>query len=201
MDLSTSTITIIAIILLIVLVVFLSTLTAFEIDKPDVVVFPGIVSDQLRRNCDVETVYSMSDGQCSMICKPPGIYRSHNGVCVNVLAFDQEYTVNKCSPTKGVFAYLLGDPQFGKTKMFCLSIDPGIQPDDVDKPNTICDGGEIDINYLESFPNAKNCRCPADDQSLVQIANTAGVRIRGVCANRALFPIFAYNKLVTFAET
>ena len=132
---------------------------------------------------------------CEAICKQPGIFVSKNGACVNILAFSQQAVDNSCDPKKGVLAYLLGDPQFGRTKLLCLSIDPGVQPDNLKDPNTICEGGTIDINYIQSFPQLYSCKCP-DDQFLATIQNTSVIRQRGVCVNKKQLPIYKLNKLV-----
>lgn len=159
--------------------------------------FPGNQADTTRRNCDVETIYSVDDEQCSAICQETGVFRSYNGKCVNILAFNQEAVHNNCNPKHGVLAYLLGNPELGSTKLFCLSIDEGVQPDDPNKPNTLCtgDGASIDINYVERFPQLSNCKCP-DTKFLAQISNTNTIRSRGVCINKTLLPIMEYNNSV-----
>lgn len=160
-------------------------------DKP-LMQFQGTQSNILRRNCDSELIYSMVDSQCNQICQQPGVFRSHNGVCVNLLSFDQEIVENKCDPAKGVFAYLLGDPQFGTTKLRCLSIDPGIQSNDIDKSNVICVNGKIDINYVNAFPQLNNCECPPDT-FLGTVQNTSAIRQHGTCKKINLLKIYDFN--------
>lgn len=185
---------VIVIILLILLVVLLRTASNIDTDKHNID-FPGTQREILKQNCDVETIYSVEDSQCESICKQPGIFTSKNGVCVNILAFSQEAIDNTCDPKKGVLAYLLGDPQFGRTKLLCLSIDQGVQPDNIADPNTLCVGGSIDINYIESFPQLYSCVCP-DNQILSLIPNTSTIRQRGVCVDKNYYPVYDANKLI-----
>lgn len=182
------------ILLLIFVLILLKEMSNFNVTKQRVD-FPGTQSENIKRDCDVETTYSMEDAQCESICKQPGVFRTHNGVCINILTFDQEAIDNRCDPKQGVLAYLLGDPQFGRTKLICLSIDPGIQPDNIDKPNTICENGNIEINYIQAFPQLNNCKCPTNT-TLIQIPSTSIIRTRGVCVNDQLKPVFNYNKLL-----
>ncbi|ACH96237.1 pif-3 [Oryctes rhinoceros nudivirus] len=184
----------IVIVLLVLIVVLLRAVSNIDVEQYDVE-FPGTQRNMLKQNCDVETIYSVEDSQCEIICKQPGIFVSRNGVCVNILAFSQEAVENSCDPKKGVLAYLLGDPQFGKTKLLCLSIDQGVQPDDVTQENTICAGGSIDINYVKSFPQLYSCSCP-DDHFLALIPNTSTIRQRGVCVKNELRNVYDLNKLV-----
>lgn len=158
--------------------------------------FPGTYKEQFKKDCDIETVYSFYDAQCSEICKEPGVYRSKNGACVNILTFNQTKVENKCSPKDGVLAYLIGNPQFGSTKLLCLSIDPGVQPHNHNKSNTICQGGKIEIDYLDKgFPQLSSCECPKG-KILVIIPNTSMVRTRGVCVDASLEKVYKFNNLI-----
>lgn len=157
--------------------------------------FPGTQSDLVKRDCDVETIYSVDDAQCQALCKEPGAFVSVNGACVNTLAFNQEVIHANCDPHKGVLAYLLGDPQFGNTKLFCLSIDLGVQPDNVNKENTICTGGSIDIDYVQSFPQLAQCKCP-DNKVLAVIPSTTTIRSRGVCMHENYKQFLEFNNAI-----
>ena len=153
-------------------------------------------SELNKRDCDLEFIYSMLDEQCDAVCKPPSVYRSRHGVCVNVLAFDSETVENECDPKRGVLAYLIGDPEFGRTSLRCLSIDPGIQPNDPRGRNIICDeSATVDIDYLNSFPRMESCRCP-DGTELAIVANTSTVRRHGVCIDRRASSFFATSGLL-----
>lgn len=154
--------------------------------------FPGTQSSSAKHDCDVETLYSVEDAQCAALCKHPGVFVSMHGACVNMLAFNQDIIHNGCDPKKGVLAYLLGNSQFGNTQLFCLSIDEGVQPDNVTEPNTICTGGEIDINYIETFPQLSQCKCP-DNKVLAVIPNTNTIRSRGVCVDKNYENFLKYN--------
>lgn len=158
---------------------------------------PGKQGNTSRRNCDIETIYSVDDEQCNALCINNGSFRSYNGKCVNVLAFNQEAVHDDCNPKNGVLAYMLGNPEFGTTKLFCLSIDEGVQPDDPNKQNTLCSGkgASIDINYVEHFPQLINCKCP-DTEFLALIPNTNTIRSRGVCVDKNILPIMQYNDRV-----
>lgn len=93
---------------------------------------------------------------------------------------------------KGLVAYLTGNTEFGKTQLLCLSIDLGVRPDDINKPNTICMNGDIDINYVKAFPQVEQCKCKSDS-SLVLVPSTSIIRYRGVCVESAELPIYKYN--------
>ncbi|ATY70238.1 pif3 [Tomelloso virus] len=184
----------IIIILLILIVALLRLVSNINVDET-LVEFPGTQKDSMRQNCNIETVYSVEDSQCDAVCAQPGIFVSKNGACVNILAFSQESVDNTCDPKKGVLAYLLGDPQFGKTKLLCLSIDLGVQPDDISEPNTICEGGTIDIDYVKSFPQLYSCTCP-NDEILTTIPNTSTIRQRGVCVSKNMYDVYNFNDLI-----
>jgi Per os infectivity factor 3 len=144
-------------------------------------------------NCDTDIVYSMIDAECRSLCSPPGLYRSHNGICVNLRAFGQTAIENECDPKRGLLAYTIGDPQFGTTRQLCLSVDPGVQPDTLDKENTFCTGGTIDINYLRQYPQLPNCACP-DGQILAVIPSTSVTRPRGLCIDAESAPLYRYAR-------
>lgn len=151
--------------------------------------FVGSQSKFEKIDCSSQTVYSSNDTQCSLICKSPNVYISKNGICVNALVNQSEITENKCSPEKGVLAYIVGDPQFGKSSIFCLSIDVGIQPNDTSKPNIICRNGNIDINYVKSFPEIKNCKCKTDE-FLAKFKPTSTIREHAMCIDKKLINLF-----------
>lgn len=152
-------------------------------------------TEPIRRDCDLETVYSMDDAQCFNVCKTSGVFRTKNGVCVNTLIFETQATQNKCSAKDGVLAYLVGDPVFGRTKTVCLSVDLGVRPDNLDKPNIICRDGEIPINYVIAFPQLKDCRC-ANGKILSLIESTNTIRTHGVCVNDKMKPVLETNSLL-----
>lgn len=157
----------------------------------------GSQSEMYKRDCDVETVYSVTDSQCQAVCKQPGIFSSRNGACINVLAFTTDAMLNKCDPKRGVLAYLLGDPQFGNTKMRCYSVDPGIQPDDPHGKNIICNHGSINIDYVKSFPQPADCQCTDPTRSVLAfVTNTKEMRKYGVCVSEKMIPLYRYNDLL-----
>lgn len=141
--------------------------------------------DSAKRDCANEMVFSVLDGQCQTVCQGPETYVSRNGICVNVITQDTTAVRNECSAQKGVLAYLIGDPQFGKTDLLCLSVDPGIQPNDPEQPNRLCVNGTIDIDYRKQYPTLDGCRC-ATGYQLVRVPATSSIRERGVCVKRAL---------------
>lgn len=156
----------------------------------------GSQTQTIKRNCDIELVYSMDDNQCNNICfTDKSTFRSKNGVCVNSLVFEMTTVENKCSAKDGVLAFLIGDPMFGRTKMLCLSIDPGIQPDSTSKPNVICQNGSIEIDYVKGFPQLRDCKCwPGDTLAIIEA--TSVVRQRGVCVAENLKAPMDYNSLL-----
>lgn len=157
--------------------------------------YRGAQDEAMRRDCDLETVYSMDDAQCRNVCKTHGTYRTKNGRCVNVLVFETNSVQNKCSARDGVLAYLVGDPTFGKTKTVCLSVDLGIRPDRSDKENIICKDGTIDIDYVKTFPQLKDCKCK-NDKILGLIESTRTIRTHGVCMDNKLLQIMNANNLL-----
>lgn len=148
-----------------------------------------------KRDCDLETIYSINDFQCNLICKPPNLYVSKNGACVNSLILDQHTPENKCDAKNGVIAHLIGDPQLGTAKFYCLSIDSGIQLTDDNFTNLMCKNGKININYITEFPQLKQCSCP-QNKSLIIIPSTNTIRQHGVCVANTLLPIYKTNDLL-----
>lgn len=152
-------------------------------------------SNALKRNCDAEIIYAMDDNQCLNICRDTGIFQVSNGRCVNVLALDNNNPNNNCDPKRGVLAYLIGDPQLGRTQFKCLSVDLGIQDDSLASDNILCKDGVIKINYLENMPQLKHCKCPSD-KILAIIPNNKTIRTHGQCVNKNLRPVLEYNNAV-----
>lgn len=118
----------------------------------------GSPASSTMRDCQSETVYSMTDNHCRTQCKPPGIYNNVDGICVNVTELSEGAPYrDKCDPKKGVIPYVVGDGQFGTLDVRCMSIDPGIQPDNVYLPNRICSGNvaSVEIDYISQhgFPS------------------------------------------------
>lgn len=151
----------------------------------------GAQSQAHRRDCDTELVYTWTDSQCRAVCKPPATYTSRNGACVNML---NTRPTNGCDPVAGVLAYLVGDPQLGRTRTRCLSVDPGIRPDDPRAPNLACTGGTVAVDYTRSFPQPADCRCPVGE-AVALVANTRGMRAYGVCVDERTLPPFRHNDL------
>lgn len=145
--------------------------------------FNGTQNELLKYDCDVETIYSMDDSVCSALCRPPNIYFAKNGQCVNGITFNHTETINNCNPKYGLVAYIIGDPQLGTTKSFCLSIDVGIQSDYSFQDNKICINGNIDINYLKKFPDHKNCFCLNINNRKYIIPSTNVIREHAICAS------------------
>lgn len=123
----------------------------------------------VRRDC--ESV-SMTDAQCATICRGPETYFTRNGACVNSnLKLNDDGSVvkrqnrNTCDPKRGVLAYLVGNSQFGSTEFECLSVDPSVQPDNVQSPNTILVNGTVPIDYLKKIPQFQDgvCNDPVND--------------------------------------
>lgn len=154
----------------------------------------GSPAKNMMRDCQSETVYSMTNDHCRAQCKPPGIYKNIDGICVNVaeLSIDTPYR-DICDPKKGFIPYVVGDGQFGTLDVRCMSIDPGIQPDDIHFPNRICSGNvaNVNIDYLSrnGFPQWTDCVCK-EDNVLVEIAPTLTTRSRGLCVSRHIARLF-----------
>jgi hypothetical protein len=151
----------------------------------------GTNSETYKRNCDSETVYAMSDEHCDLSCVGPNIYIEKNGACINVKLFRSEEVTERCDPRQGLLAFLLGDPQFGKTKWFCMSADLGIRPHDPDLPNAICQGKgarmDVGIDYLKyGFPRTDSCSCDGDERERYIVEATSAVRSSAICASSSL---------------
>lgn len=141
-------------------------------------------TDEAKRDCANEMVFSVLDAQCQIVCQGPETYVSRNGICVNSITQNSTAVRNECSAKDGVLAYLIGDPQFGKADLLCLSVDPGVQPNDPSKPNEMCRNGSITIDYRKQYPTLEQCKCPVGTK-LVRIPATSSIREHGVCvANR-----------------
>lgn len=154
-----------------------------------------------KHDCDVETIYSFTDQHCRDICKSQNNnYISRHGICVNLLAFQNEQVTNTCDPKRGVLAYLTGNSQFGSVQLKCLTIDDGIQPSDLSKPNIFCTNGKIDVNYLASYPQIPDCKC-LDTQIQTIIANTNSVRSRVICVDKKFKDFYDVNSLVVTPNT
>lgn len=154
-----------------------------------------------KHNCDVETIYSFTDQQCEAVCSSIGNYVSKHGVCVNVLAFQSTEVQNTCDPKRGVLAYLTGNSEFGSVSLRCITIDDGIQPSDLTKPNIFCLNGDITIDYLTSFPQLAHCKCRTNDEVLAMIANTNAVRGHGICVNKKFSEFWRVNSLLYTKDT
>lgn len=147
-----------------------------------------------KRDCDVELVYSVTDAECDAICHRPKTYESRNGVCVH-LAYNNPENPAGCNPKRGTLAYVLGNGEFGTTKMFCLSSDVGIQPDDPLAPNILCGNGKIDIDYEKEFPLLRHCQC-SPSQFLALIPATSSTRRHGICVDNKYKIFYETNNLV-----
>lgn len=183
-------------VLLIALIIFIFVLIRYVSSTSnlnsnnEVTKLPGNQSKFAKKDCSVQTVYSTNDTQCSLICQSPNVYISKNGICVNALVNTSSVIENKCSPENGVLAYVVGDPQFGKSSILCLSIDIGIQPNDPTKSNIMCKNGSIDINYVKSFPEINNCKCAKDDFPAIIHASST-IRKHITCTNKSLEILFS----------
>lgn len=151
---------------------------------------------RFKHDCGVELIYSVDDYQCSTLCQDPIKFHSKNGACVNSVARNvkesKTTTNNNCDPKSGVLAYIVGDSQFGTVRIQCLSVDPGVQPDDVYEPNKILLGGAVTINYLEKFPTYTDGVCNEQGQVIVSIPNTHTIRSTGVCVPEVFGKMLIY---------
>ncbi|KAE9521747.1 hypothetical protein AGLY_017858 [Aphis glycines] len=145
------------------------------------------IGRSVKHDCSVEIVYSTNDYQCSRLCRGPGKYFSKNGACVNsILKNVNEAKVQTgCDPKSGLLAYIVGDAQFGAVRLQCLSVDPGVRPDDMNKPNKILFGGTVSINYLEKFPDFTEGKCNNPKHVIVAIPNTSTIRSTGICVPKS----------------
>lgn len=168
----------------------------------------------IQKNCDTNIVYSMTDEQCAQHCLPPSRYISQRGVCRNTdVYFDLKLESsdpnvspdhnNPCDSTKGVVGFLVGHQRTGTIDTHqCLSIDVGIQDDNLAEPNRICGDktngyGNIaeSIDYMVGWPQYTQCMCN-ETSVLTLVPGTGTTRARGLCASRSLEPIFSLNRLI-----
>lgn len=164
---------IIAIVLISVLILFILFFIITKNNGSSKISFdlPSKQFHYIKKDCDLNYVFSMDTEQCINVCKGPDSYISQNGICVNVLAIDKTTIENNCDINKGVLAYLIGDPEFGTANLICLSIDPGIASDDINQPNQMCMNGSININYSLGYPRMDQCTCP-DGMTKITIPET-----------------------------
>lgn len=114
-------------------------------------------------------------------------------MCVNTLIRTEHASgIAECDPRKGVVAYLSGDSQLGVTHLQCMSIDPGVQPDDATMRNNIIKNGTIrgGINYLEKFPDHVQAVCDDVAHRIITIPNTKTIRSTGVCVPESIQKLF-----------
>lgn len=149
-----------------------------------------------KRDCSSETVYSITDSQCNQACYGNiGQFVSRNGICISSLILQSSVVENTCDPKKGVVAYLTGNTQTGQVSLTCLSIDVGIQSNDPNGPNIICQNGSIDVDYLKEFPQIENCKClPTNVAGLIPY--TPSIRQHVSCVSLNLYDVLKYNDLL-----
>lgn len=141
-------------------------------------------------DCNSYKVYSFTDDDCSKQCRDNNFISMH-GVCTK----NSTTITNKCDIKNGYLEFLEGDPELGTLNSICLSIDPGIQLNNSDQTNIICEGGEIDIDYTKSFPNVNQCKC-SDSKIPILIENTSSVRKHAVCVDKNMIDVFNFNDLI-----
>jgi hypothetical protein len=140
-----------------------------------------------KRDCNNEIIYALDDVVCDNVCSSNGSFIAQNGFCVNELAAIEIPSINQCDAKLGVLAYYVGDETLGTANFLCLSIDPGIQPNDISQPNLMCKNGTLSggINYLKHFPEMSDCYCMNNDKFLaVIIRGTSIIRDYVVCTNK-----------------
>jgi len=154
-------------------------------------------SNPLKRDCEREIVYSMSDEQCRVLCRGAHLFTHRNGICVNTLNSSHAKEIT-CDASLGVVAYISGDAQFGQANLRCLSVDPGIQPDDADGINKIVRFGKTSqpINYLESYPRYQDTVCDAAYPLATLVFNTETVRSYKLCVSSVAERFFAFNDML-----
>lgn len=148
-------------------------------------------------DCEHETVYSISDQQCRIVCdNSTAHYVEHNGMCVDSRVLNYSSAANnECDPAKGVLGYMLGDGQLGTSYVHCLSVDMGVQPDDPKKRNMIVKNAvDFTVDYNKGFPDWRdtNITCFNGDVKS-SIPNTMNVRERAVCVPSAWASILEFE--------
>lgn len=166
--------------LILFLIFYLSRFINFEYDKvPDALIkLVNGLEQEKKIDCQQKVTYCFEDSQCAQRCSNLSVC-SH-GVCLNSNIFTTTAPINECDASKGVLTFFVGNPAFGVYEYLCKSVDPGIADDDIKKPNRMCTGGNIDIDYTKSFPLMNNCNCP-NDFDMVIVPATSTVREYGVC--------------------
>lgn len=142
-------------------------------------------NSQPKLNCNTQIVYALDDVVCNNVCVDNGSFIAQHGFCVNELAAIEIPSINKCEAKDGVLAYYVGDEALGTANFLCLSVDLGIQPDDISKTNLMCANGTISINYLTRFPQISDCKCNSNNIAVL-IKGTSETRDYVVCASKNL---------------
>lgn len=178
-----------------VLLYFISNIPESEMKQNRIVDLLNLSTpvDRFKRDCETELVYAVDDEQCRSVCRGPGEYFARNGACVNVLIRTKHASVESvCDPRNGVLAYLSGDSQLGVTELRCMSLDPGVQPDDARLPNRIIRDGYIKsgINYLEKFPDYRDAECFDRTHKIITVPGTKTIRTTGVCVPETIEKLF-----------
>lgn len=179
--------------LLLAFVLFVSEFDDALNDDSNKVTFPGVQTMPTTKDCNHEIVYSVDDEECTKICSD--MFVSKGGVCVNVRVYDAKKKLMECSPANGTFGYLVGSPELSTVGVQCQSIDLGVQSDDGDlSKNQICDGGNIDIDYVVSYPTLRQCICKSE-QFLAVVPSNSNIRARGFCVDRINKRNYDFNNL------
>lgn len=171
---------IVSFLLLFLLLIYTQTFKNFIYDHvPDELFNLKSQLEQNKKiNCNQKVTYCFDDSQCNQRCTSQST--CSNGICLNSNIFTSTAPDNECDSRRGVLTFFVGNPTLGRYEYLCKSVDPGIANDDINKPNLMCTGGTIDINYLSSFPKISDCKCPLDYQSII-IPSTPEVRSYVVC--------------------
>lgn len=189
------------IVLIVILVIFIVLTNNIKIKDTNLIIEHELESKQ-KRNCDSEIIYAFEDATCNLMCANSILnkYIVKNGKCVNSNITESNAITDKCDPEKGVIAFLSGDTEFGNTNLLCLSIDPGIQPDNIEKANIYCVDGDIDINYLVRLPIKEDCICP-ETMFKAKIPATKTIREHYMCMDLKYKDWYELNNLNTENDT
>lgn len=187
-------------IIIIISVIFLLIYMLYTVNTINIIFptfdLPSTQHQYMKKDCNLEYVYAMEDEQCSNICTAEsGTFIHQNGICVNILATQQSESKNDCDVHKGVIAYLTGDTQFGTANLYCLSVDNGIAPNNINEKNKMCkDNGDITIDYALKYPITDDCKCHENYEKIL-IPSTLSIREHITCVPKTYEKMIVFNNL------
>lgn len=146
-------------------VLILNNKDVFTINKK--IVLGSNATQAPRIDCEQHVTYCFEDTDCAKLCQNISGSICRNGICLNTNVLNSTQPINECNAKRGVVTFFVGNTALGRYDSLCKSVDLGIAPDNPNETNNMCKNGNININYLESFPSIQNCMCPPFTKSII----------------------------------